>query len=279
MKLVTTLNDKNNPIGVFDSGVGGISVLKKVVQLLLHEDFIYFGDSLNAPYGSKPLDEVRKLTLAGVDFLLERNVKAIVVACNTATSAAIDVIRARYPDIPIIGTEPALKPAVLASKQGSIVVMATERTLAEDKFAHLMNKVARERDVIKMPCPGLAELIEDGKSDTMEVRDYLQDKFSRVDLDKISSVVLGCTHYPFITRALAEVIGEDKLILDGADGISRHLRNVLSMCDLLTDRTIPGEVQIINSSSGDELLNLSVQLLISGCGPRTNEDNLLCVTG
>lgn len=273
------MKDKNKPIGVFDSGVGGISVLKKVVQQLLHENFIYYGDSLNAPYGSKPLEEVRRLTMDGVEFLLEHNVKAIVVACNTATSAAINEIRTRYPEIPIIGTEPALKPAVLASEEGSIVVMATERTLSEEKFARLMDTVARERDVIKMPCPGLAELIEDGKAETEEARDYLREKFSAVDLDKVSSVVLGCTHYPFIRDALTEVIGEDKLILDGAEGISRHLHHVLMQRGLLTDRKRPGEVQIINSASGDEMLNLSVQLLISGCGGETAEDDLICVTG
>ena len=273
------MNEKNRPIGVFDSGVGGISVLKKVVQQLQHENFIYYGDSLNAPYGSKPLDEVRQLTIDGVNFLLDRNVKALVVACNTATSAAIDEIRAMHSDLPVIGTEPALKPAVLSSSIGSIVVMATERTLVEKKFSLLMDKVARERDVIKMSCPGLVELIEDGKAHAVEASDYLKDKFSSIDLSTVSAVVLGCTHYPFIRGALADVIGEDIRILDSADGIAKHLNNVLKEKDLLTDRTTPGEVQIINSSADDKLLNLSVRLLISELCKEDVLEDLLCVSG
>lgn len=155
------MNDKYNPIGFFDSGLGGISVLKESIKLLPNENFIYFGDSINAPYGSKSIEEIRELTNKAIEFLISKNVKAIVIACNTATSASVNELRDKYSkDIPILGIEPALKPASLSNKKGSIVVMATERTLSEKKFFDLMDKVAKQRDVIKLPCPSLVKFVE-----------------------------------------------------------------------------------------------------------------------
>lgn len=257
------MHDQDRPIGFIDSGVGGISVLKKAVRLLPHENFIYYGDSLNAPYGSKPLETIRALTFAAVDHLLARQVKAIVIACNTATSAAVHIVRERYPDLPVLGIEPALKPAVEHTNKGSIVVMATETTLKERKFAHLMDRVARDRHVIKMSCPGLVELIEDGKANSPETLDYLKAKFRPLPMDELEAVVLGCTHYPFIRCALRNVIGPGPLIMDGADGISRHLEQVLRSWDLLSPRRSYGEILMINTSGDDDLLRLSMDLLTS----------------
>ena len=254
--------DKDRPIAVYDSGVGGISVLKKMVRLLPHEDFIYYGDSLNAPYGSKPIQEIKKLTFQAIDYLMARGVKAIVIACNTATSAAIDEVRKAHPELPIFGIEPALKPAVEVAPEGSIIVMATELTLKEKKFDQLVVNVARSRQVIKMSCPGLVELIETGQADSALTREYLSDKFKDLDRASFNAVVLGCTHYAFILKTLQEVIGNDKIIVDGADGIARHLSSILSERNLLTKRTGPGEVQILNSAPGDDLLKLSMDLLI-----------------
>lgn len=255
--------DRDRPIAVYDSGVGGISVLKKVVCLLPHEDFIYYGDSLNAPYGSKPLEVIKQLTLSAVEYLAARDVKAIVIACNTATSAAIDDVRRAYPELPIFGIEPALKPAVEAAPEGSIVVMATELTLKEKKFEQLVDSFAKERKVIKMSCPGLVELVESGQADSPRTTEYLSAKFKDLDKASYSAVVLGCTHYPFIRRSLQSVIGPEKLILDGSEGIARHLRSILEHQGLLSQRTELGEIQILNSAPGDELLALSVDLLIS----------------
>ncbi len=257
------MNDKNKPIAVYDSGVGGISVLKKIVRLLPHEDFIYYGDSQNAPYGSKPTNEIKRLTLAAVDHLVHRNIKALVIACNTATSAAIDDVRAAYPDLLVFGIEPALKPAVVAAPEGSIVVMATELTLKEKKFDQLVESVAQQRQVIKMTCPGLVELIETGQADSASTLDYLKDKFKDLDQSSFSAVVLGCTHYPFIRKALQSVIGEDKIIVDGAEGIARHLRSILESRNLLSERNSHGEIQVLNSAPGNELLQLSIDLLVS----------------
>lgn len=257
------MNDQDRPIGFIDSGVGGISVLKKAVRRLPHENFIYYGDSLNAPYGSKPLEEIQRLTFNAVDYLLERKVKAIVIACNTATSAAVHLLRRQYPSLPILGIEPALKPAVEATDSGSIVVMATETTLKERKFAQLMERVARDRHVINMSCPGLVELIEDGKANSPQTLDYLAAKFSALDMGQVEAVVLGCTHYPFIRCALRRVIGPVPQILDGADGISRHLEQVLTTQDLLSPRHTYGEILMVNTSGEDSLLELSMDLLTS----------------
>ena len=152
------LDKRDKPIGVFDSGVGGISVLKEAVKLLPKEDFIYFGDSKNAPYGTKKVEEVIELSFTAVDFLLKHGVKAVVVACNTATSAAIESLRQKYIDIPIIGIEPALKPAVELNKRGKIIIMATPMTLLENKFQSLMKTYEKEIDIETLPCVGLVEL-------------------------------------------------------------------------------------------------------------------------
>ncbi len=169
------------PIGFFDSGVGGLSVLREAIKVLPNEDFIYFGDSKNAPYGTKTVDEVKKLTFNAVEFLLKHNVKAVVIACNTATSAAIEDLRNSYKNIPIIGIEPALKPAVELNRKGKIVVMATPMTLAEKKFNDLMAKYKDASEMVSLPCPGLVEYVEKGIVKGRELNNYLQKKLSIID--------------------------------------------------------------------------------------------------
>ena len=150
---------QNHPIGVLDSGLGGISVLRELVRLMPEEDYLYFGDSKNAPYGTKTAEEVLRLTRNTVSFLLEQGAKAIVVACNTATSVAIRELRQEYPSIPMIGIEPALKPAVEAKAHSTVLVMATPMTLKKEKFSDLMHRYESDAKIIKVPCPGLVELI------------------------------------------------------------------------------------------------------------------------
>lgn len=154
------MEQREQPIGVFDSGLGGISVLRACTALLPQEDFLFFGDSANAPYGEKSLAQVRRLTIAAVDRLLAQGVKAVVVACNTATSAAIHLLRQAHPDLPIIGIEPAVKPAALDVGSSSVIVMATPLTIREDKYQKLAAAFCHEANVISLPCPGLAERVE-----------------------------------------------------------------------------------------------------------------------
>ncbi|MEG1870977.1 MAG: glutamate racemase [Peptostreptococcaceae bacterium] len=254
--------DKTNfSIGFFDSGVGGISVLKEAVKLLPKENYIYIGDSLNAPYGVKTPEEVRKLSFNIIDKLISMEVKAIVVACNTATSIAIDDLRKTYKDMPIIGIEPALKPAVEKYGDGIIAIMATPMTLAENKFNKLREKYSKTARIIPMPCDGLVEIIENGNTEGEIVENYLKNRFKNIPTEEISAVVLGCTHYPFIKEALRNVIHNEVAILDGSMGTSKQLKCKLEQKGLLNSNNYNGNVKILNSKGEDRLIELSYKLL------------------
>ncbi|MGL4740495.1 MAG: glutamate racemase [Sarcina sp.] len=255
--------DASSPIGFFDSGVGGISVLKRALEIMPYENYIYVGDSKNAPYGTKTVEEVRDLSFEVVEFLLDKGVKGIVVACNTATSAAVAALRKKYEDLPIVGIEPALKPAVKSEKDGKIVIMATPMTLAEGKFTRLLERLGgtKKEDIIPMPCAGLMEIIEAGHMNTKECEDYLKEKFKPLEQDNIATVVLGCTHYPFIQETLAKVLPDDVDIIDGSLGTSREMQRRLSEKALLTPSKEKGSVKIYNSSGKQELIDLSYELL------------------
>ena len=186
------------PIGFFDSGVGGLSVLKEALKIMPNENYIYFGDSKNAPYGVKDFKEVKALTYEAVEFLLSKGAKGLVIACNTATSAAVAALRVTYPKIPIVGIEPAVKPAVKLKRPGKIIIMATPVTLKLEKFHKLLDLYKDEAEIIPMPCAGLMEFVEAGNINGKETVEYLKEKFAQYNKNDIASIVLGCTHYPFI---------------------------------------------------------------------------------
>ena len=208
------MNTKQDYIAVFDSGVGGISVLRHLRRLMPGERYLYFGDSANAPYGTKTKDEVEALTFAAARRLMARGVKALVVACNTATSAAIHDLREAYPDTIVIGIEPALKLAYDRYHGGGIGVMATPMTLREEKFEALMHRYDRSCRVYKIPAPGLVELVERGQADSPEAESLLRELFAPYQ-GKLDEVVLGCTHYPFAAKAISRVLGSGVALLDG----------------------------------------------------------------
>lgn len=241
------LEKRERPIGVFDSGLGGISVLRACVALLPRENFLFFGDSANAPYGEKPLEEVRRLTVAAVDRLLAQGVKAIVVACNTATSAAIGLLRQAHPELPIIGIEPAVKPAAQADNSSSVIVMATPLTIREDKYQRLAASFCDQADVISLPCKGLAEMVEQGIFDGPVLDAYLQELLLPFRYCNVDYIVLGCTHYPFVRQAIARNFGRPVSIIDGSDGTARQLRRQLNAAGLLTTRSGFGTVTFQNS--------------------------------
>ena len=240
-------------IGVFDSGVGGISVLREMVSLLPGERFVYFGDSANAPYGGKDPEEVLRLSQAIVKDMLEEGAKAIVIACNTATSAAAEALRVEYPDITIIGVEPALKPAALAGDHDTILVMATEVTIELDKFHRLAREYGSESNVIPVACVGLADLIERGITDGPEMEALLEDLVGEYR-GKIDSVVLGCTHYVFAKEAIARVLGNVPMY-DGGAGCARYLKVCLENTGLLAAGG-EGGVEFRSSLSDPEELEL-----------------------
>ncbi|MGE5473252.1 MAG: glutamate racemase [Ignavibacteriales bacterium] len=214
------------PVGVFDSGIGGITVLANIIRTLPGQRFIYFGDTKNAPYGTKDSETILKHTMNAADFLLDKGIKALVVACNTATSAGINKLRETL-SIPVIGMEPALKLAVDNGNGGSIAVMATSLTIRERKFNHLMENFSSKADVIPVACPGLVELIEAGEWGGPSIHSYLKEKFLDKDIEKITDVVLGCTHYIFIKKAVKDFFGNKVNVLDGNEGTARHLKRVL----------------------------------------------------
>lgn len=248
---------KTAPIAVFDSGVGGISVLKELVALLPNENYLYFGDSANAPYGEKSTEEVRLLTLKAAQILFDRGAKALVVACNTATSAAIHILRQTYPDKIIIGIEPALKVATDRFPTGHIGIMATAVTLREEKLAHQLERFP-EAKVTRIGAPGLVERIEQGKTDSPETEALLKEVLVPY-IGKLDALVLGCTHYPFVKDAIANILGERTLLLDGGAGTARQTRRCLEQAGLLNDT--PGAITIENSKNDPQMLELSRKLL------------------
>lgn len=249
---------KTDYIAVFDSGVGGISVLRELLRLMPQERYLYFGDSANAPYGTRPTAEVRALTLSAAERLMARGCKALVVACNTATAAAIIDLRAKYPDKIIIGIEPALKVAADHFPGGEVGVMATPVTLREEKFDVLLHRFTDACTVHKIPAPGLVELVERGMAVSEESEALLRPLLAPYR-DRLAAVVLGCTHYPFAAPVIGKLLGERTALLDGGPGTARQTRRRLEAEGLLWDG--PGELLIENSSGSQEMAALCRRLL------------------
>ncbi len=243
-------------IAVFDSGIGGISVLRELVKQMPGEKYLYYGDSANAPYGSKSTQQVQALTMAAAERLVQRGIKALVIACNTATSAAITELRQTYPNLIVVGIEPALKPAADKFPQGHIGIMATQVTLREEK---LHRQLARfeNMQVALIPAPGLVELIENGKADAPETEALLRTILTPY-AGQLDALVLGCTHYPFVRDTIRKIL-PDTLLLDGSEGTARHTRHLLEDAGLLENGE--GAVQMENSSQDPQLLTLAMSLI------------------
>ena len=218
------------PIGLMDSGFGGVNVLAAAVRRLPEEDFIFLGDNLHAPYGDRTPEEVLHYTRQAVNQLISLGCKAIVIACNTATSAAAAALREEL-SLPIIGMEPALKPASMLPCDGSVLVMATAMTLKLEKFQHLMDRYGQ--NALPVPCPGLVELIEAGELEGPRIQALLDQLLSPHLRRPIKAVVLGCTHYVFLKRALAAYLPEGVALVDGNAGTARELEHQLALHGLL----------------------------------------------
>ena len=242
---------RERPVGIFDSGVGGISVLRELRAQLPQENVIYYGDTAYAPYGTKPPEAVMARVRQVMAELLNRDVKAVVIACNTATSVAAATLRAEM-TLPIIGMEPALKPAHQLRHGGRILVMATPLTLRLPKFEALMARYGEGAS--PLPCPGLMELVEEGKLDGPEIEDYLHHLFAPYRDTPVDAVVLGCTHYVFLHPTLRRLLPAETAILDGNAGAIRQLRRVLEERNALRPEGASGRVEL--HTSGDEALVL-----------------------
>ncbi len=251
------MKSKTDYIAVFDSGVGGVSVLRHLHRRMPGERYIYFGDCANAPYGSRTTEDVRRLSLAAAKYLADNYpIKALVVACNTATAAAIGVLRAEYPDLIVVGIEPALKLAADKYPGGRIGVMATQVTLREEKFDLLLHRFP-DCTVEKIPAPGLVELIEKGMADSPEAENLLH-KLLDPYKNQLDALVLGCTHYPFAASTIQKVLGSSVELLDGGDGTAMQTQRRLREADLLSTET-SGEILIKSSLDSQELHRLAQQ--------------------
>jgi glutamate racemase len=241
----------DSPIGVFDSGVGGISVLQHIHALLPHEQLLYVADSKYAPYGSKTPEEIQSRCFEITDFLIAKGVKAIVVACNTATAAAIDSMREKY-TLPIIGMEPAVKPAAAASKNGVIGVLATVGTLKSAQFAGLLESYGRNVKVVTQGCIGLVECIERGELQSGNTLDLLNKYCQPLLGEGADTIVLGCTHYPFVKPMIRQIVGENVTLIDTGAAVAKHLQKRLATLDLLTQQQQAGAVRFwTNSPAAD----------------------------
>ncbi|MBK7937653.1 MAG: glutamate racemase [Lewinellaceae bacterium] len=238
---------KDQPIGLFDSGIGGLTVLYEALKVLPSEKYIYFSDGDNAPYGTRPKEEVRELVMEAIRFIASMDVKAIVVACNTATSVAIEDLRRLY-DFPIIGMEPAVKPAVLSDKRKRVLVFATELTLKEEKFHDLVARVDTQQIVDYLPLQELVMYAEHFDFDENKIISYLQQKLSSIRLENYGAVVLGCTHFIFFRNLMEKIIPPEIAIIDGNLGTVKNLKNKLG--DQLNDG--PGGVSYFLSGKAKE---------------------------
>lgn len=247
------------PIAVFDSGVGGIGVLREVKKLLPHESLLYFGDGAMAPYGEKPKEVIRELVFQHASWLLSK-AKALVLACNTATAVGADALRAAYPTVPIVGMEPAIKPALGVAPHPRILILATPTTLREAKLGALLHRYA-DRAVFDMcPAPRLVSFVEAGLWDTPEVDRYLQEILAPFSgACRPDAVVLGCTHFPFAKAAILRYFGTDMPLFDGAEGTAKELLRRLTAEKLLNPTV--GEGTITLSGSAPQALPLYQKLL------------------
>ena len=243
-----------SPIGVFDSGVGGLSLLFELRRLLPNEDFIYYGDRANAPYGAKMHEEILNISKGIFDELIARGCKAIVVACNTATAVAIEPLRAAFPNLPIIGIEPAVKPARVAGCR-RVLVLATPVTVSESRFSALLRANSGEGcEFIGVPCHSLAYMIENDAS-SAEIEEYMSSVFAPYRGEGFDGIVLGCTHYPLAKREIERAAGAEVKVFDGSVGTATHTKNTLERLSLNSLARKIGSVEFISSDGSDHLEN------------------------
>lgn len=258
------MSDK--PIGIFDSGIGGLSVLKYIHASLPNEQLLYFADSGYAPYGGKTEDEVVERSLAIAEFLMQYDAKALVVACNTATAAAIKALRTRYPDMPLVGVEPGLKPAAALTKTGTVGVLATKGTLASEKFKRLRDQISAATNVQFLPqaCIGLADQVEKGELQSAETAVLLHRYVEPLIEQGADTLVLGCTHYPFVLPLIEETVArltsKPVAIVDTGEPIARQLVRLLAERSLLRKEG-PGKIAGFTTGSESSLKNAFSRLL------------------
>lgn len=236
------------PIGIFDSGVGGLSVLRHIREELPHENLLYVADSAHAPYGGKSPREIQARSMALTEFLVGQGAKAIVVACNTATAAAIGLLREQF-NLPVVGMEPAVKPAVMATRSGVVGVLATTGTLKSAQFAALLESYGKNVRVVTQGCPGLVECVERGELDTPETRELLLHYIEPLLAAGADTLVLGCTHYPFLRPLIEELTAGRVALIDTGAAVARQVRRRIEEAGLTAAGHTPGMVRLWTSGN------------------------------
>lgn len=251
-------------VGVFDSGIGGLSVLRHLQRLLPHENFIYLADQAHVPYGPRSHAEIRRLSEAATRRLLAQPIKLLVVACNTASAAALSYLRQTFPDLPIVGMEPAVKPAARQTQTGKVGVLATAGTFESQRYASLMARFAQGVTLYENPCRGLVELIEAGETEGMETAVLLQQILTPMLEAGVDTLVLGCTHYPFVQPLLTRLLTHAPhpvTIIDPAPAVARQTQRVLTHHNLLAERTTPGTTRYLTTGPAPDLAQAITRLL------------------
>ena len=258
--MITEIRSQQ-PIGVFDSGVGGLSVLKAIRQELPHEAVLYLGDQAHIPYGPRTKSQIRDFSVEITRFLLAQGAKLIVVACNTASAAALHELRDIFPEVPFVGMEPAVKPAAKTTHTGKVGILATPTTFSGDLYASLVERFANDVKLYTSTCPGLVEQIEAGKLDSLETLAILEEALHPMLEEGIDTVVLGCTHYPFVIPQIRELTGPNVQTIDPAPAIARQTRHLLEERVLLnSDETIL-PVRFFTSAGTGSLASVLPRLL------------------
>ncbi len=244
------MTSTRQPIGIMDSGIGGLTVANAVFRLLPNEDYIYFADSIHIPYGDKTQEQIRQYCFEITEFFIQQNCKAVVLACNTATAAALEFLRETFPNMPFIGMEPAVKPAVSHTRSKTIGVLATAGTISSERYQSLTQRYAKGITVLQNPCTGLVPLIEAGKTKGAEVEALLQEVLTPMLKKKADTFVLGCTHYPFVRSVIESLLPEGATVIDPAPAIAKQVKKVLAEGGQLSKSTEKGNKEFF--TSGDE---------------------------
>jgi glutamate racemase len=246
------------PIGIFDSGVGGISVLRAIREQMPEESVIYFGDQVHIPYGPRPMEQIRSFSDAITKFLLEKNAKIIVVACNTASAAALKYLRKRLPDVQFVGMEPAVKPAAEYTHTGKVGVLATPATFQGALYASVVERFANGVELFQNTCPGLVQQIERGNLNGEETRRILEDALLPMLEKNIDTVVLGCTHYPFVIPLIQQLVGDAKRVrvIDPAPAVAKQAGRLLEARGMRNETESKGDVRFYTSGDPNALKTL-----------------------
>ena len=251
----------NSPIGIFDSGVGGISVLRALRQQIPDESVLYFGDQRHIPYGPRAMEQIREFSEAITRFLLEQGAKIIVVACNTASAAALQYLREIFPEVPFVGMEPAVKPAAEHTHTGKVGVLATPATFQGALYASVVERFANGVELFQDTCPGLVQQIEQGNLEGPEARRILEAALQPMLEKDIDTVVLGCTHYPFVIPLIQEIVGENVRVIDPAPAVARQTGRLLEARAMRNGSGAKSEVKLYTSGDPETLRSLLPRLL------------------